>query len=207
MLMALIVLAVSMLNKLVDAEPFPMTDEAAEKIIDDYGVRALARIKEWKKLMATQKNISDRDKLELVNRFFNKRRFLDDIDLWKEEDYWATPIEFLSINAGDCEDFSIAKYFTLKELGIPESKLRITYVKALELNQAHMVLTYAEKPGEVPLVLDNLINEIKPASKRKDLRPIYSFNGEGLWLAREMGQGKKGRQNRLARWSDLVDRM
>ena len=111
--------------------------------------------------------------------------------MWGVKDYWATPLEFLSRGAGDCEDYSIAKYFTLKELGVSEKKMRITYVKALKLRQAHMVLTYFETPRSVPLVLDNLIPTIKPATQRKDLLPVYSFNGSGLWLAKSRGSGKK----------------
>ena len=91
-------------------------------------------------------------------------QFINDQALWEQKDYWATPIETLSIGGGDCEDYAIAKYFTLKQLGVDESKLRLTYVKAIELNQAHMVLTYFENKRAVPLVLDNLINNIKYSS-------------------------------------------
>ena len=91
-------------------------------------------------------------------------QFINDQALWEKKDYWATPIETLSIGGGDCEDYAIAKYFTLKQLGVDESKLRLTYVKAIELNQAHMVLTYFENKRAVPLVLDNLINNIKYSS-------------------------------------------
>jgi len=93
-------------------------------------------------------------------------------------------LEFLATGAGDCEDFAIAKYFTLLELGVDESKMRITYVKSLRRNQPHMVLTFFASPKSVPEVLDNLIPEIKPATQRSDLLPVYSFNGTGLWTAK-----------------------
>jgi predicted transglutaminase-like cysteine proteinase len=202
-----VVIATFCLSHRVYADAFPLTEAQSKVISNDYGIEALARISGWKELMQVQQGLPEMEKLTLVNQFFNERLFLDDIIVWKVKDYWATPIEFLSRDAGDCEDYSIAKYFTLKEMGVPLNKLRITYVKAIELNQAHMVLTYSERPGDVPLVLDNLIPEIKLASKRKDLRPIYSFNGESLWMLKEMSQGKKGRENRLNRWSDLVGRM
>jgi hypothetical protein len=71
-----------------------------------------------------------------------------------------------------------------------------------------MVLTYYEKPGAVPLVLDNLINAIEPATKRTDLLPVYTFNGSGLWLAKERGKGNLvGKSDRLKLWNDLLDRM
>jgi predicted transglutaminase-like cysteine proteinase len=152
---------------------------------------------------------TEREKLTRVNDFFNQRtRFVDDSKLWNVKDYWATPLEFLVKGAGDCEDYAIAKYFTLKALGIDDKKMRLTYVKALKLNQAHMVLTYFETPRSVPLVLDNLDTAIKPALQRKDLLPVYSFNGTGLWLAKAQGRGKKvGQSSRVNLWRDLNARM
>jgi predicted transglutaminase-like cysteine proteinase len=127
---------------------------------------------------------------------------------WKQKDYWATPIEFLSTNGGDCEDFTLAKYFTLRELGISDKKLRMTYVKAIKLNQAHMVLSYFETPGSEPLILDNLVTDIRKASLRRDLVPVYSFNGNGLWLAKERERGVRvGDSSRVSLWGDVVQRM
>lgn len=145
--------------------------------------QAQARILDWEALIKSSAALPELDKLNEVNRFFNRKvRFVDDIQLWRENDYWATPVEMLIKGAGDCEDYSIAKYFTQRRLGIPGEKLRITYVKALNYNQAHMVLTYYASPSAEPLVLDNLINDIRPASQRKDLLPVYAFNAEGLYL-------------------------
>jgi predicted transglutaminase-like cysteine proteinase len=133
---------------------------------------------------------------------------VDDIRHWGEKDYWATPIEFLASHGGDCEDFSIAKYFTLKAMGMSEEKLNLTYVKALQYNMHHMVLTYYRTPGAEPLVLDNLVETIKPASQRTDLMPIFSFNGTGLWLAKQRGRGKlAGSSSRVKRWRDLLEKM
>jgi predicted transglutaminase-like cysteine proteinase len=93
-------------------------------------------------------------------------------------------------------------------LGVDESKLRLTYVKAVEIGQAHMVLTYFETKRSIPLVLDNLIIEIKPANQRRDLVPVYSFNGDGLWLAKSRGEGQRvGNASRLSLWEDLNLRM
>lgn len=186
-----------------------ISDVLLSKIRDKYGDIAATRITEWQKLMSTEKGLSDREKLKKVNDFFNNRiKFVGDISLWGMADYWATPLEFLSRGQGDCEDYSIAKYFTLKELGVSESKMRITYVKALRLNQSHMVLTYYSSPRAIPVVLDNLIPQIKLATKRTDLLPVYGFNGMGLWLAKSKGRGKKvGGSSRLSLWTDLKQRM
>lgn len=186
-----------------------LSAELIERIKVKYGDQAVSRIEQWKNMMKASQGLSDQEKLQRVNHFFNSSiHFVDDIYLWDLIDYWATPIEFLAVGKGDCEDYSIAKYFTLLELGVAEEKMRITYVKALNQNQAHMVLTYYETPRSAPLVLDNLIPEIKIATQRTDLIPVYSFNGSGLWLAKTRGSGKKvGESSRLSLWNELKKRM
>ena len=186
-----------------------VSEEFVLKIENKYGKEASQRLRQWQMLMQTAITLPVQEKLIIVNNFFNQRMdFVDDITLWDKKDYWATPLEFLARGAGDCEDYSIAKYFTLTELGVPESKMRITYVKSLTLNQAHMVLTYYSAPSEVPVVLDNLVVDIKPATQRSDLLPIYSFNGSGLWLAKVRGAGSRvGNSEQLNRWGDLTRRM
>lgn len=178
------------------------------RVEQEHGSEARARLERWELLIEAHQNATDGKKLELVNEFFNELRFVSDKEHWGDKDYWATPVEFLSTAGGDCEDFSIAKYFTLREMGVPLERLRLTYVKAIKLDQAHMVLTYFPTPDAEPLVLDNLINEIRVASMRKDLVPVYSFNGDGLWLAKERGQGRLvGKSSRLSRWRNLVERL
>ena len=121
----------------------------------------------------------------------NRVPFVDDAVHWREEDYWATPAESIGSNGADCEDFSIAKYFLLKELGVPIARLRLTYVKSLKLNQAHMVLAYYARPDAEPLVLDNLEDAVRPASQRRG-------PGAGLQLQRRGGVGRAARAQRLA---------
>ncbi len=186
-----------------------ISEALLQRIENEYDSEARQRVEAWQILMQENQDLSEREKLAVVNDFFNSNvLFVDDIFLWNKEDYWATPIEMLSLVAGECEDYSIAKYFPLKQLGVDEDKLRITYVKAIDLNQAHMVLTYFENKRAIPLVLDNLINEIQPASRRQDLTPVYSFNGTGLWLAKSRGEGQRvGDASRLSLWEDLAARM
>ncbi|MFV0597891.1 transglutaminase-like cysteine peptidase [Shewanella sp.] len=173
-----------------------------------YGERAGMRARAWFKVVAEASTLDEKEKLLKVNNFFNLFRFIDDIKLWGESNYWATPMEFIGVNGGDCEDFSIAKYFTLLQLGVPEDKMRITMVKATSVNQYHMVLAYYDTPSSVPLVLDNLDHVIKPATQRKDLIPVYSFNGKQLWLNKEQGRGVlAGSSTRLEKWNDLNHRL
>ena len=166
------------------------------------------RILAWQALIRDSRALPERDQIEEVNRFFNQQiQFSDDTWVWRQEDYWATPIESLVKGAGDCEDYALAKYFTLRRLGVPSERLRITYVKALSVNQAHMVLTYYATPTADPLVLDNLIAVIKPASQRKDLIPVYAFNAEGLYLPGAGGGKRSGDGKRLSRWQDVLTKM
>ncbi|MCZ4371630.1 MULTISPECIES: transglutaminase-like cysteine peptidase [Vibrio] len=168
-----------------------------------YGQRAGKRVATWRSEMTRYKGLSEKEQLTQVNRFFNQLYFVNDIQLWGKNDYWATPLEFLGSNAGDCEDFTIAKYFSLLELGVSDIKLRLVYVKAIELNQFHMVLAYYSTPNAEPLILDNINGEIKPASTRRDLLPIYSFNGKNLWLMKSKNGQLAGDSSRLSLWNDL----
>ena len=189
-------------------EQLVLPERTLEQAEQQHGPGARKRLLAWQELLRTDRADSDRAKIERVNRFFNRLNFVDDALHWQKTDYWATPVEFLASGGGDCEDFAIAKYFTLLDHGIDEHKLTLTYVKALKLNQAHMVLTYYPSPRAEPLVLDNLVDAILPSSERRDLVPVYSLNGSGLWLARQRGRGRQvGDSSRLQRWQEMLARM
>jgi len=196
-------------TSVMTAGNFSLDRELLHQAEKKYGREAYDRLTAWEDLIRQDRSRSDREKLEKVNRFFNSRiRFSSDINVWGIQDYWATPIEFLCKGAGDCEDFAIAKYFSLKAMGVDDEKLRITYVKAIQHNIHHMVLTYYSEPEAEPLVLDNLVDSISIASKRTDLMPIFGFNGSGLWMAKQRGQGKMaGSSSRIKLWQDLLQKM
>ncbi|WP_420935753.1 transglutaminase-like cysteine peptidase [Alteromonas sp. A081] len=184
------------------------TTEVYQRIEFVYGSEASEDVAEWRQLIDELQTDDFDEKLYAVNRFFNQYDFVDDIIHWGQKDYWATPIELIATGAGDCEDYVIAKYFSLIELGISESQLRLMYVTALDLGQPHMVLAYYQTPSSIPLVLDNINKRILPANKRRDLAPIYSFNGNGLWAAKAMGTGKKLRDSGpMKMWDDMVERL
>jgi len=194
-------------NLYADAPSAMNREKVVTVLKNNYGERAAKRGKAWINLLEGEYS-NDQIKLQSTNQFFNQLRFTTDQKLWGESNYWATPIEFLGANAGDCEDFAVAKYFSLLSLGIADEKLRIIMVKALTLNQYHMVLAYYETPVSEPLILDNIDGQIKLASARQDLIPIYSFNGKQLWLNNEKRQGVvAGKPSRLKRWNDLNHRM
>ncbi len=173
-----------------------------------HGVESADRLRAWQELLEVAPGGPPLEILRTVNDFFNELEFSADLGLWGIEDYWATPLEFLVRGAGDCEDFSVAKYFTLKALGFADSAIYLTYVKSRSLDQAHMVVTYYPDPTAEPLVLDNLVASILPASARDDLVPVFSFNGEGLWVAKQRRRGDQvGGADRLVDWRDLLLRM
>lgn len=189
---------------------FRINRELLKQAEAKYGKDAETRLLAWEDTIRKDNSTSDREKIEKVNKFFNSRiRFVNDIDLWGVPDYWATPFETLCRNAGDCEDFAIAKFFTLRAIGMAEEKLNIMYVKALQYGIAHMVLAYYSSPGAEPLILDNLIDGIAPASKRPDLLPVFGFNGSGLWTAKQRSQGKLAgtSSDRLKPWQNLQKKM
>ena len=194
-----------LLADVLDARDRQMADQVQAK----YGSRAARRVIDWRLLVqrARSQKWSQQRALDETNRFFNRQIFIDDIKLWGQPDYWASPVEFLAVGGGDCEDFSIAKYFTLREMGLSDESMRLIYVKAIRYNQFHMVVANYATPASMPVILDNLDFAIKPANLRTDLVPIYSFNGSHLWLMKAKGQGQlAGNSDRLSLWTDLQKR-
>lgn len=178
-----------------------------------YGDSGAASVTAWRDLLASSTGQPDAVKLKRVNDFFNRRvRFGEDRDIWGVEDYWATPLEVLGRSEGDCEDFAISKYMTLKLLGVAPDKMRLAYVKARlagpqsSIVQAHMVLSYYPAPEDEPLILDNLISDIRPASRRPDLTTVFGFNTEGLWVGGAAPRAGASPQ-RLSKWQAVLAKM
>jgi predicted transglutaminase-like cysteine proteinase len=166
--------------------------------------------------MLTQaERLSAPEKLTRVNEFFNRRIwFKEDQQIWGKKDYWATPMETLGKGEGDCEDFAIAKYFTLLNLGFANDQLRFVRAKlrlggeGSSIKQVHMVLAYYAPPDAEPLMLDSWVTEIFPISRRPDLTPIYGFNNHGYWQFGPSGDGAPSEDSSryLTRWEDLLQR-
>ena len=178
-----------------------------------YGQEAQQNVQELQLLIQSSQAATDAEKLKKINDFFNQKiTFMDDFEVWGKSDYWATPLESLGRHAGDCEDFTIAKYIFLKALNIDNNRLRLTYVRAYINDDgrhtmvAHMVLSYYQTPQSEPLILDNLVSDIMPASSRKDLSPIFSFNDKGLWVGSNSNP-KAESQSNLSRWRDVLSRI
>ncbi|MBP9615975.1 MAG: transglutaminase-like cysteine peptidase [Aliarcobacter sp.] len=194
---------------LIASKTFNISESQLNSISSKYGSSGKNRVEAWDSMIESSKNESLLNKIKNVNDFFNQITYKTDAAHWKQKDYWATPFEFMGTGAGDCEDYAIAKYFSLVKLGIPDDKLRITYVIYKKTNsrfeQAHMVLTYYHKTGAEPVILDNINRTLQLASKRNDLKPVYSFNASGLWQAKTKGDTRVG-DNNLKSWKNLIDR-
>jgi len=157
-------------------------------------------------LICEARNKPDVEKLEIVNQVFNDRiRYDTDLNVWGKSEYWAGPDELMQRGAGDCEDFAIAKYLTLRDSGIDDTRLQIVYGRLATSRENHMVLAYC---GAAILILDNIMDAIFSLQERSDLIPVMGFNHSGLWIFRR-GEPELLTRNsdRLARWRELRERM
>lgn len=181
-----------------------------EQLIARFGPARVILLKDWQAQLETGRKLPEAEKLKQLNDFFNRNIvFGEDVSIWNQSDYWATPLETIGRGQGDCEDFAIVKYYSLKLAGIPVSKMRLIYVKAQQggNQRAHMVLAYYASPSAEPLVLDNLDPAIKPASKRPDLVPVFSFNSQGIYAGiAGNAAASAGGIGKLSRWEDLMQR-
>lgn len=178
-----------------------------------YGAHGAQTMEQWRSMLQSLQGANRSEQVRRVNDFVNAHiTYTEDSDAWGVDDYWATPLESLGRGVGDCEDYAIAKYFSLLILGIPVDNLRITYVRARTGDAdnptfiAHMVLAYYPTVESEPLILDNLVGNVMPASQRSDLYPIFGFNSAGLWVgASKNSSGSSTAQ--LSHWRDVLARM
>jgi len=186
-------------------------DRLQQLALSRYGAEVANQVGEWRAMLPPPQAPNELEKLERVNNFFNRRiRWVEDAVLWQQDDYWATLLETMAKGAGDCEDFAIAKYVSLLLAGVQESKLRLTYVRRQQRPgtppEAHMILAYYADPAGEPLILDNLDADIKPASRRSDLTPVYAFNATHLWFRGSQASASDPTA-RISRWRDVLARL
>lgn len=138
-------------------------------------------VKEWRQLVSTLHGKTEAEQLKEVNEWGNAHPYIVDQMNWGMEDFWETPYEFMAVN-GDCEDYAIAKYYSLKQLGYDDEQLRIVIVQDLNLGGIiHAILAVTGKDKEV-FILDNQIPQVMPALKIYHYRPIYAINETAWWI-------------------------
>jgi predicted transglutaminase-like cysteine proteinase len=134
---------------------------------------------DWRAFIAGLRGQDRMAQITAVNARVNAAYYVGDQRNWGVPDYWATPLEFMARD-GDCEDYAIAKYLTLRALGIDPAAMRIVVVDDLDLGRPHAVLTVER--GDRTLVLDNLTGQVVDAAAVHHYRAIYSINETGWWL-------------------------
>ena len=132
----------------------------------------------WRALLKSLAGAPLEHQVYAVNHFINQWRYRSDAENYGHSDYWATPIEFMT-RSGDCEDYAIAKYVSLRELGVPVDQLRLVVVQDVLRDLAHAVL--AVYTGDRVLILDNLTEAVLPDTRLSQYIPYYSVNEAGRW--------------------------
>jgi predicted transglutaminase-like cysteine proteinase len=187
-----------------------------ERLVASFDPSRTRLLDAWLTLVDSASALKEQAKLTRVNDFINGNlAYEDDIVVWGQTDYWATPLEMIGKGRGDCEDFAIIKYVSLRMAGMTSNKLRLVYSKARldglagPVWVAHMVLAYYPTPSAEPLVLDNLNSMILPASRRPDLQPVFSFNSDGIFAGVSGQRAAKAAAGigRLSRWEDAWRRI
>jgi predicted transglutaminase-like cysteine proteinase len=135
-------------------------------------------LSDWQKLLAEQGGDDRWSQLEAVNAWINRYRYVSDSRNWRTSDHWSTPLELMQ-RGGDCEDFAIAKYISLRRLGVRSEAMRVVIVRDTRRDIVHAVLVV--NVGDRPVLLDNLYNRPVFSSEIKHYVPIYSVGESGVW--------------------------
>ena len=138
---------------------------------------------EWLAFLKEVKPHNRLDQVRLINARMNKAKYIQDQSNWGQSDYWETPYEFMA-RFGDCEDYAIIKYLSLRMLGWDEQDLRVVAVKDLNLKVGHAVLIVymtAKSGARIPLLLDNQIPDVVKASSIRHYQPVFSINEKNWW--------------------------
>lgn len=144
------------------------------------------RIQAWKAKLQSLKSASAKDQVSAVNEYINNVAYVEDSRNYGISDKWATPVEFFT-RGGDCEDFAIAKYASLRALGFSTDQLRIAIVQDKIKNIAHAILIVYTEDGT--FVLDNQDKRTRQVQDVTRYQPVFSINATNWWLHR-MPAGK-----------------
>ncbi len=148
------------------------------KMDAECGTNVLCSKKRLEKFLASIKKLPPMQQVTRVNQYHNQTRYIQDIVNWGMPDYWETPYEFFGRN-GDCEDYAITKYKSLKALGFDTTKMRIVVAQDTNLRIMHSVL--AVYMNNTIYILDNQSPVVLEHSRIYHYHPIYSINERGWW--------------------------
>lgn len=208
---AFLITTLTSITEAIEIEHHAISNRVIRQTERAFGPEAAAKVKAWNSLVMNNKDKSVAEKLKITNDFFNQIPVKSEKDIWGHM-HWSTPFEMLQRNAGSQADHVIAKYVTLEALDVSIDHLKLTHVHSMKSTDlSYMVLTYQEKPGVMPLVLDTMDKEIKPANERTDLFPEHSLNDSGLWLSNQQKDGRDDATEEAAAhvelWNEMNARM
>lgn len=132
----------------------------------------------WNKLIQEVKGQPKIRQMMRVNMWFEQYPYKYDPNVYKQKDYWATPLEFLEYG-GDCEDYAIAKYMTLRQLGFPASSMKITMVYDGKTMSDHAFLI-VDHDG-IQYVMDNREKLVVARYMENRYMPHFAFNEDYVW--------------------------
>lgn len=205
-----IILLILISTLFLQAKSITLNDKDKEELKNNPNKKAVyLRLLKYLELKTKIKDFSLEKKLNYVNSFYNKILPVNDSTKYSSDDYWATPKEFIIEGKGDCEDYAIAKYFTLQEVGIPKDKLFLAVVKVKGATNYHMVLSYLENKNSMPLILDNLSFRVLPFVKRTDLTPKFIFNEKEAFILKNKKIHKRAKIDwgKEDKWKNLLNRI
>ncbi|MFO0995310.1 MAG: transglutaminase-like cysteine peptidase [Alphaproteobacteria bacterium] len=154
-----------------------MLDRAAQQRIDP---RAASILSAWLDFLKSQELVDEAQQLDAVNRYVNSVPYKSDLDNYGVYDWWATPAEFFETNGGDCEDYAIAKYLSLRQLRQPPEKMRLVVLWDEKLERYHAVLEYALHGRSI--ILDSFRKDPYRWSDVPEYHPIFALNEYSYWV-------------------------
>ena len=136
-------------------------------------------IERWTGLVTDLKAQNRLRQMITVNRWFNRLPYKYDEYAYNTQDYWADTVELLQ-KRGDCEDFALSKYYTLRRLGFSPDELKITVVYDNEKYSNHAVLMVYT--GGSRYMLDSNSDDMGPSPMEYRYKTLYSFNETSAWF-------------------------
>ena len=154
--------------------------EALARCAADKNQCASREMRYWLQILTAAADLGRKEQLQAINRFFNRWPYKTDREIYRVSEYWATPSEFMA-RSGDCEDYAIAKFFALRELGFGNDQMRIAIIYDRLRRRGHAVL--AVNLDDDILILNNQTDIIAPPSRYENFIPRYLVNETTLWTA------------------------
>lgn len=196
---------IAMVMLLVGLEPNAWAFDDKENYYEHSG-RHISQPTIWGRedLVNRHRHLSVAEKARATNRFFNQIPYVPDLAAWGVKDYWATPDEFIEKGAGDCEDFAIAKFYALKNMGVPVNRLVLAFVKVRNMPENHVVLLVYGDDDSNPFVLDSLMSGMYTLDERRDLLVLFTFDERQIIVRQGENKFSYNSTEKMGAWARVV---